>query len=285
MNRLIGITLVVVSAAAFGTFAVLGRYAYANGMDAPTILFLRFSLAALLLVPVLALRREVVPRGAALARLVGMGGLGYVCQAMAYLTALKYASSGLVALLLYLYPMIVAVLSAVVLREKVTRPTQLALVLALVGLALTVGPEGGQLLGILLAISAAVIYSVYILVGTQVLKQVSPLMSSAIIFGSAGASSGLVMLAGGPHLPTSAAGWGIIGAIILIPTLVAIIGFLAGLERIGPTNAALLSTLEPAVTVGLAAWLLGEAIPPISLLGGGLILLAVVLLTRTELRR
>ena len=285
MNRILGIILVAISAASFGTFAILGRYAYADGLDAPTILFLRFSLATLVLIPVLITRRESLPRGPSLARLVGMGAIGYVGQAMAYLSALKYASSGLVALLLYLYPIFVALLSAIVLREKITRPTALALALTLIGLALTVGPEGGQLIGILLAIAAAMIYSVYILVGTQVLKQVSPLMSSTIIFGSAAAVSGLIMLAGGPHWPASTAGWATIGAIVIIATVVAVVTFLAGLERIGPTNAALLSTLEPAVTVVLAALLLGESLSPLSLLGGGLILLAVVLLTRTELRR
>ena len=286
MNRLIGIILVGISAASFGTFAVLGRYAYADGLDAPTILFLRFSLATLVLIPLLVVRRARLPRGPSLARLVGMGAIGYVGQAMAYLTALKYASAGLVALLLYLYPIIVALLSAIVLREKITRPAALALTLAVIGLALTVGPEGGQLPGILLAIAAAVIYSVYILVGNQVLKQVSPLMSSTIIFGSAAAVSGLLMLlAGGPHWPGSSAGWATIGAIVLIATVVAVVTFLAGLERIGPTSAALLSTLEPAVTVALAALLLGESLKPLSLLGGGLILLAVVLLTRSELRR
>jgi drug/metabolite transporter (DMT)-like permease len=67
--------------------------------------------------------------------------------------------------------------------------------------------------------------------------------------------------------------------------VVPVVTFLAGMERIGPTHAALLSTLEPAVTVVLAAWLLNESLRPLSLLGGSLILLAVVLLTRTELRR
>jgi drug/metabolite transporter (DMT)-like permease len=218
-------------------------------------------------------------------QLVGMGALGYVGQAMAYLTALKYASSGLVALLLYLYPIFVAVLSATVLRQKITMPTALALALALAGLALTVGPEGGQLLGMLLAIAAALIYSVYILVGTQVLTQVSPLLASSLIFGSAGAASGLLMLVGGPHWPASPAGWASIAAIVLVATVVPVLSFLAGLERIGPTNAALLSTLEPAVTVLLAALLLGETLKPLSLLGGGLILVAVALLTRHELQR
>jgi drug/metabolite transporter (DMT)-like permease len=285
MNRLVGIVLVAISAASFGTLAILGRYAYADGMDAPTILFLRFSLAAIVLIPVLALRREALPRGPTLIRLVGMGAIGYVGQAMSYLTALKYASSGLVALLLYLYPIFVAILSATVLREKITRPTALALGLALVGLALTVGPEGGQLLGILLAIAAAAIYSVYILIGTQVVKQVSAIQSSTVIFGSAGAASGLLMLASGPHWPSSRSGWVTIGAIVVIATVVPVVTFLLGLERIGPTNAALLSTLEPAVTVFLAATLLGESLKPLSLFGGGLILLAVVLLTRHELRQ
>jgi drug/metabolite transporter (DMT)-like permease len=285
MNRLIGILLVAISAVSFGTFAILGRYAYADGLDAPTILFLRFSLAALALAPVLALRRPARPPAPAVLRLVGMGAIGYVGQAMAYLTALKYASSGLVALLLYLYPIFVAVLAATVLRQKFTRPTGQALALALFGLALTVGPEGGQLAGILLAIAAALIYSVYILIGTQVLRQVSPWLASTIIFGSAGGASGLLMLAGGPHWPASPLGWAAIGAIVMVATIVPVVTFLAGLERIGPTNAALLSTLEPAVTVVLAALLLGETLKPLSLAGGALILIAVALLTRHELRR
>src|SRR5260370_40730336 len=127
MNRLIGIVLVGISAASFGTFAILGRYAYADGLDAPTILFLRFSLATLVLIPLLAVRRERLPRGPSLARLVGMGAIGYVGPAMAYRTALKYASSGLAALLLYLYPIFVALLSAIVLRVQITRPAGLVL--------------------------------------------------------------------------------------------------------------------------------------------------------------
>ena len=72
--------------------------------------------------------------------------------------------------------------------------------------------------------------------------------------------------------------------IVLIATVIPVVTFLAGLEMIGPTNAAMLSTLEPVVTVLLAAWLFQERLTPVALLGGGLILVAVVLLTRNELR-
>jgi drug/metabolite transporter (DMT)-like permease len=285
MNPLAGIVLVVVSATSFGTLAIFGRYAYADGMDTLTILFLRFSLSAILMAILLVTRRESLPRGLALIQLVGMGAIGYVGQAFSYFTALKYASAGLVALLLYLYPLFVAILSAILLRQRITGIKRLALGLALAGTALTVGPEGGQLLGILLAISAAAIYSVYIIVGTQVMKQVSAVQSSTVIFAAAGAMSGFLMAARGPHLPATGAGWGVIGSTVLIATVLPVVTFLAGLERIGPTNAAMLSTLEPAVTVLLAALLLGETLKPVTLLGGGLILVAVVLLTHSELRR
>jgi len=190
-----------------------------------------------------------------------------------------------VALLLYLYPVIVALLSVLFLHERLTRIKTLALGLALVGLVLTVGPEGGRLAGVLLALSAAGIYSVYIMVGDRVMKQVSAFQSSAVIFASAGATFGLLMTLSGPHLPHSGAGWLVILLVVLVPTLIAVATFLAGLARIGPTNAAMLSTLEPVVTVLLSAWLLGERLKWASLLGGGLILCAVLLLTRLELRR
>ncbi len=285
MNRLVGVALVAVSAASFGTLAILGRYAYADGLDAITILFLRFSLAAVVMAVLLAARREPLPRGPVLIRLAGMGAIGYVGQAFSYLTALQYASAGLVALLLYLYPTFVAILSALALREHVTRLKMLAVGLALVGTALTVGPEGGQLPGIALAISAAVIYSVYIIVGAQVMKQVSATQSSTVIFASAAAMSGVLMAVNGPHPPATGAGWEAIASIVLVATILPVVTFLAGLERIGPTNAAMLSTLEPVVTVLLAAWLLAEKLKWITLLGGGLILAAVLLLTHSELRR
>jgi drug/metabolite transporter (DMT)-like permease len=96
--------------------------------------------------------------------------------------------------------------------------------------------------------------------------------------------SGVLMIANGPHLPATGAGWVIIGSMALVATVLPVVTFLAGLERIGPTNAAMLSTLEPVVTVALAAWLLGEMLKPVTLLGGGLILVAILLLTRSELR-
>ena len=285
MKQVTGILLIAISAAAFGTLAIFGRFLYADGLDTFTMLFLRFGLAAILMMILLFARKESFPRGKILLQLIGMGALGYVGQSFSYLSAIRYASAGLVALLLYLYPMFVFVLSVIVLRETVTWLKVAALVLAIGGTALTVDPKGGQLLGILFSVAAALIYSVYIIVGTNVMKHVSPVQSSVVIFASAGGVYGLLTAVNGAHLPATSTGWIYIFGIVLVATVIPVVTFLAGLERIGPTNASLLSTLEPVVTVLLAAWIFGERLQPIVMLGGGLILVAVIILTRGELEK
>jgi drug/metabolite transporter (DMT)-like permease len=285
MKKLIGILLIAISAASFGTLAIFGRYVYADGMDIFTALFIRFGTSAAFMTVVLLLRKEHFPSRQILLQLVGMGALGYVGQSFMYLSAIKYASAGLVALLLYLYPMFVFILSAMILHEKVTSVKVVSLTLALIGAALTVDSNGGQLIGALMAIAASLIYSVYIIVGTSVMKHVSAIQSSAIIFASAGAVYGMLTFVNGAHFPESKTGWLAMLGMIIFSTIIPVATFLAGLERIGPTNAAMLSTLEPVVTVLLAAWLFGERLMPIVMLGGGLVLAAVILLTRAELKK
>jgi drug/metabolite transporter (DMT)-like permease len=285
MNRLIGVCLVIISAAAFGTLAIIGHYAYDAGIDTATLLFLRFGISAMLIGALLALRGERLPRGKSLALLVGMGAIGYFGQSFCFLTAIKYASAGLVALLLYLYPTFVVILSALFLKKRITRLKMAALGLATLGIALTVNPQGGQWIGILLALSAAMIYAVYIIVGSVVMQKVSAVQSSTVIFASACAVFGVLTAVKGPSWPTTNSGWLAVGAIALIATVIPVITFLAGLKRIGPTDASMLSTFEPVVTILLAAFLLGESLQPVTLLGGGLILSAVLLIAYGEIPR
>src|SRR5215212_8853820 len=136
MKQLTGILLIAVSAASFGTLAIFGRFLYADGLDIFTMLILRFGFAALFMTILLVARRETLPRGKILLQLIGMGALGYVGQSFSYLTAIKFASAGLVALLLYLYPTFVFILSVIVFHEKITWIKIAAISLALIGTAL-----------------------------------------------------------------------------------------------------------------------------------------------------
>ncbi len=202
-----------------------------------------------------------------------MGAIGYVGQSLCYMSALQYASAGLVSLLLYLYPMLVTILSVLFLKEKLTKWNGLALVLATLGAALTANPQGGQWMGVLLAITAAIVYAGYIMIGSGVMAKVSAIQSSAVIFSSAALVFGGLTLLRGVKLPADISGWWVLVGMGILATLVPVSAFLAGLKRVGPRDASLLSTFEPVVTVVLAALILSEPIRVEMLLGGGLILL------------
>ena len=135
-----------------------------------------------------------------------------------------------------------------------------------------------------MAIVAALGYSIYIIIGANVMKHVSPFQSSTVIFTSASVVYGMLTFSNGMHLPQTNFGWMVIAGIVIVSTIIPVTTFLAGLERIGPTNAAMLSTVEPIVTVSLATVLFGDQLELIVLVGGALILVAVVLLTRSEMR-
>jgi drug/metabolite transporter (DMT)-like permease len=283
MRRLSGFILTIVSAVSFGVMPILARAAYASGTDPVTVLFLRFTTATIIMAAILIIKKIPLPKGRTFFQLMLMGGVGYVGQSMCYFTALTLADASLVALLLYLYPILVAILSFIFLQEKVTRAKIIALVMALAGSALTIGFSGeGKAGGIILGISAAVIYSIYIVSGSKVMEKVQALpASTVIIFSAAVVYSGVVAVRG-PVFPATPGGWLAVFGVAVIGTVIAIGTFLAGMERIGPMNASTISTLEPAVTVILAGLLLGEELSPAKMVGGVLILAAVILLTRAD---
>lgn len=279
--RLSGYLLVLVAAAGFGAMPIFARFAYAEGVDLTTMLFLRFAIAAALMSLVMLLWRLRWPRGRDLWLLIGMGALGYVGQAYCYFAALRYATAGLTTLLLYLYPAIVTILAAALARRRLSGLRLGAVMAALLGAALAVGDSiAGSTLGIVLGVGAALIYSVYILVGARVTDSAGAIPGATVVMLSAAVVYGGLALAQGTSLPHTSAGWAAVGAIALLSTAAAIAAFLAAMKRLGAADAATLSTLEPVITLVLAAIFLGEAVGWRQLLGGAVILAAVLVLTR-----
>src|SRR4030043_1986040 len=237
------------------------------------------------MIPLIAVQKIPFPRGRFLLGLMLMGGIGYVGQSFCYFTALTMASAGLVAILLYLYPAIVVILSSLLFKERITGLKVSALILALTGTVLTIGlGGGGSLLGIALAMHAPFIYSAYILAGSKITKEVEILSSSTVVMISASFVFGALVAAKGLNMPQTWVGWGGILAIALISTVIATITFFAGLKRVGPTNASMLSTFEPVTTVILAAIVFGEEVTLMRIVGGAFILFAVILLAKSEFR-
>jgi drug/metabolite transporter (DMT)-like permease len=275
-RRVSGALLVAASAAGFGAMPIFARLAYAQDVDTFGILLPRFALAAVCLAVLARVRRSPWPPRRGVLALALLGGVGYVGQSMLYFTALAHASAGLVALLLYAFPFIVAVLAAAFLHERLRAGQVAALGVAAGGLALTIGGGQGSPLGISLALGAALVYSVYIVGGARVMRATDPLAASAVVCTAAALSVGAVTLgrlaAGMPvRLPQDPAAGAAVLAIALVSTVFAITAFLVGLKWLGASVASVISTLEPVVSVVLGALVLGEPVGVAQAAGGAIV--------------
>jgi drug/metabolite transporter (DMT)-like permease len=280
-----GTLFCLASAAAFGAMGVFGKLAYDEGATVGTLLATRFVLAAALLwLVVLAAGRardlRTLPRrDAALA--LALGAVGYSAQAGGYFAALERLDASLLALLIYTFPVMVTVTAVVLGREAANARTATVLALACAGIVLVLaGAAGGALdpLGTALGLGAAVVYSAYILISEGVAGRIGALPLSTLVCTGAAVTLTLAALAGGGLDPgaVSAEGYGWLAGIAVISTVGAVGLFFAGLRRVGPATASILSTLEPVVTVGLAFAVFGESLGPAQLAGGALVLAAVL---------
>ena len=279
--RTVGALLALTSASCFGVMPVLTKVVYDDGAGPVGVLSVRFTAAALLLLLLARLRGEALPRGRQLRALALLGGVGYVVESACYFSALSRISAGLTALLLYLYPALVVVLSAVLLRHRPSRVAVGCVVVATVGTALTIGPvAGGQTAGVLLGLAAAASYAFYIVLSSQAISGVGPFATSAVVMGSCALVYDAFAVATRAELPHSASAWAALSGVTVLGTVVAVAAFFAALPLLGPSDTAVLSTLEPVVSVAVAAVALGERLTALQAVGGGLVIAAVVVLAR-----
>ena len=150
----------------------------------------------------------------------------------------------------------------------------------LVLVLLAAGTGAFDLVGALLALAASLTYTTYILVSDRIIGEIEPF---ALVDARAHRRHRELRgrRAWSPARSTSRCparhGCGSL-LIALVSTVVAVSAFFAGLRRVGPSEAAILSTFEPPVTVALAFVALGERLTPAQLFGGAMVLAAVVLL-------
>ncbi|TDC14316.1 DMT family transporter [Kribbella albertanoniae] len=279
-----GALFCLLSAAAFGAMAVFGKLSYDEGVSVDALLLVRFGLAGLVLMAIAVARGAFrgIPRRAVLVSL-GMGVFGYAAQAGLYFSALTRIDASLVALLLYLYPILVMAGAILLGREGTSRRRVWALGLALGGIILVLsGAASGRfdLTGALLAASAAVVYTCYILVGDRTTADVPPLALTALVCtGAFGTFLVATLIRGtaGQLTTITGAGWFWLAVLSLVSTVAAILLFFAGMARVGPSVASILSILEPVVTVVSAALVFGEHLTPIQCIGGAIVLSAVLI--------
>jgi len=224
-------------------------------------------------------------------------GVLYVGNSSTYFAGLETVSASLAALIVYIYPALVAVLSLRLGRRLEGRRAWGALALALAGVALAVrnidvSREALPVPGLILMVASPIIYSVWIVlaarlsgegrseVGRDAEAGANPTAAGAVMLSATAAVFWASALATGrPVLPGEipAAAWGGIAGVGIVSSFIAVQAFYAGAHRIGAARASIVSTVEPIWTIVLANLLFGELLAPLQLVGGAMILAGVVI--------
>ncbi len=310
-QRALGILLVVISACGYGSGPLFAKPAYGAGVDWLTLLAWRFLFAALaswawlLLWPGQRRALRLLPRRRVL--LLVLLGFFFVGNSGTYFAGLETVSASLAALIVYIYPALVAVMTIRFGRRLEGRRAWGALGLATVGVALAVGgidqSTAPPIGGLLLMISSPVIYAVWIVLAGRLAGErstshgragnVPPHESetaavasapdaaptAAIMLSATAIAWWLIVLATGhPAWPAQIPGdaWLPLFGVGIVSTAIALQTFYAGARRIGAAQASLVSTVEPVYTITLAAILLHEQLTPVQLIGGALVIIGVL---------
>jgi drug/metabolite transporter (DMT)-like permease len=277
----IGLACSVLSSVSYGSAPVFVRFAYEAGAGPLTVLAFRYVMATVVILAALRLggRSLAMPAGRPFGGAIA--GIFFAVMAYSYLVAIQRIPVSLAALLVFTYPLPVALLGR--LRGEPLRwPRILAITAAFIGLAVALGVEIGELdlLGIASATVCSLAYAFGVFYFGDATRGADPMVvtlhavaTAALIFVP------LAALDGSLALPQTTLGLvGVAG--VSVSYLVGVLAFFAALVRIGPMKAALLAQLEPVVSILCAVLILQEQLSLVQGLGVAVVLVALMSLAR-----
>jgi drug/metabolite transporter (DMT)-like permease len=286
-----GLLKVLAAAAALGTLGPVAALAYGEGVEPATFSALRAGIGAAILGALVLSRRQpsvslarLAPRQRALLALaVAVNGL----KNLVLFFAFGAMAVGLVMVIFYCYPVLVALMSAALGRERLTPVRILALAFACAGLALVLGNQLGPeahatAAGVALAGIAATCHAVYLVAIRGGFDDVPAVQTTSLVLAGGLAISGTAALViegagvAGEWLSSPVA-WAAIVCAGTFGAALPKVWVIGGVRLIGSTRTAVAMLVEPIVAVVVAAVALGQQLTVLELAGGAAILVAVVL--------
>jgi drug/metabolite transporter (DMT)-like permease len=283
-DRQKGVIFILLCATSFAFLPTITRSIYAVSELKPTdIAFWRFVFANLVLWSILIVKnrgkgiRPLIP----IPQIIVLGVL-YALSALAAFFGLQYINASLFVVIFYTYPAMVALMS-LLLGVRLSGVAWLAIAMTLVGVVLTIPDlsalQGGNVLGIGIALSNAFFVAIYYLVTQRFFKGVTDMtqMTAWVLL----ATLGIVMLVVpffGVQAPQNLQTLGLLVMLAVVSTVVAVFTLNAGIQLIGATQASIVSSVEPAIAMMFAFVFIGESFTVLQLIGAGLIISAVIML-------
>ena len=281
-NKVKGYILGTVAAATYGMNPLFALPLYAGGMDADSVLFFRYLFAIPILGAMIKMRGRsfaIQPRPAL--ALVAMG-IMMAFSSLFLFQSYNYMDAGIASSLLFVYPVMVAVMMTCVFHERLTIITILCMALALGGIGLLYNGEKGvtlSLTGTIMVFLSALTYSVYIVFINRSRLNSLPtvkvtfyvLLFGWVMFAIRLIASGTIALPAQWYL------WGNLVALAIFPTAIYLLCTTRAIQYIGSTPTAILGALEPVTAVIIGITVFGEKLTPRSATGIVLIIVAVTL--------
>ncbi len=275
-----GILLVLLSACGIATVQTFARLAFEAGSNTLTVVSLRSVVsAAIIALFMVGTSANFWMKRSALLLCLLLGG-AYAAMSFGFIGSVAYVPVAVAVLVFFTHPVLIAVASHGLGRERLTHRRLLLALAALVGIAFTLGQGLGRidLRGVLLAGLASVAITAIILLGNRVLRSGvgSVSMNFAMTVSVAGLSIVVTTIAGAWAFPSTMLGWfGLLGA--GVGTAVGMLAFFAAFSQIGPVRATMLSNVEPLLGIVIAAAVLGEQLGALQWVGVVVVVAALVL--------
>lgn len=292
-----GIFLSLAGAALFSSKAIFVKLAYQDEVNASLLLAYRmlFSLPFFVGAGVWAWRQkagrgEDLPGGRTFLSAAATGFIGYYLSSYTDFKGLEYISAQLERLLLFTYPMYVMLFGAIWWKHRISVDGIIAALISYAGLAVVFGldlPDGGRatVIGSALVITCAMLFAIYQLLAKNLVTVMGSVLFTAVALSSAG-TAGIAqqaIVSGGDFAAGSRFLWLAAGCAIFATVLPSFL-INAGMARISPQAVAMISTISPLVTIGLAVWILGEPFTPAHGFGSAMVLAGVGYYTWADMR-
>lgn len=278
-----GYIYAIIAAATYGMNPFFALPLYADGMDAISVLFWRYLFAVpMLWIMAKARGRSLKVERGELLPFIAMG-IVFMLSSITLFGSYHYMDSGIASTLLFVYPVMVALIMRFIFKEKLSWQTLVCIVITLMGIGCLMKSTSGvplSLIGVLLVLASALSYSIYIVaINKSFLKDVPTVKVTMYAL-----LSGLVVLAailcfkGEIHCPTKWYLWLDIFAFALLPTVLSLLCTTAAILRIGSTKTALLGAMEPVTALFFGVTLFNEVLAGREIIGIILIIVAVTLI-------
>lgn len=278
-----GLVCGAIAAATYGMNPLFTLPLYAEGMGADSVLFYRYGLAVLLLGLLLKWQgQSLALRKGELFPLV-IGGLLFGASSLFLYVSYQYMDAGIASTLLFVYPVMVAVIMFLFFHERISLLTGFCILMALLGIALLYKGDGNQTLsltGMVLVLLSSLSYAVYMVGVNQSSLKTMPtgkLTFYALLFGLSIYVVRLHFLTDLQPVPSLSA-WCNVLAMASLPTVVSLVCTAVAIHHIGSTSTAILGALEPVTALFFGVAVFGERLTPRIVSGVLLILTAVTLI-------